>query len=165
MDPALALVGFSMKPITLAWGTSSESRSRRFGSSSNDIMLTPVRLPPGRATLAIKPAATSSSPGPIETTGIAEVALFASCIPGRPAAVFKLPTSSNVVGCRRRLMTGPSIWRLAETMAQQSYFRYAGRMAANHPTRPISDAAVGVGFGHEERFPPQRLAAAKGQEG
>jgi len=40
-------------------------------------MLTPVRLPPGRAILVTKPSATGSPPS-WETMGIVKVALFAA---------------------------------------------------------------------------------------
>src|SRR6266446_4757920 len=39
------------KPITLAWGASSDSNSNRLGISSRYMLLKPVRLPPGRARL------------------------------------------------------------------------------------------------------------------
>ncbi len=50
------LFGFTSRAITPAWGTSSESSSSRLGISSVAMMLTPVRLPPGRARLATRPA-------------------------------------------------------------------------------------------------------------
>ena len=49
------LFGFTSRAITLAWGTSSDSSSSRLGISSTVRMLTPVRLPPGRARLATRP--------------------------------------------------------------------------------------------------------------
>ena len=44
----------------MAWGTSSDSSSSRLGISSTLKGLKPVRLPPGRARLATRPAATGS---------------------------------------------------------------------------------------------------------
>ena len=46
-------------------------------------MLKPVRLPPGRARLATRPAATRSPP-PKKTIGIVEVASFAAAVPRQP---------------------------------------------------------------------------------
>jgi hypothetical protein len=63
--------------ITLACGTSSDSSLSRLGVNSSMRKLTPVRLPPGRARLATRPAATGSPPI-METIGIVEVALFAA---------------------------------------------------------------------------------------
>jgi hypothetical protein len=37
----------------------------------------------------------------------------------------------------RRVMPGLSLWRRAGIMAQRDHFRYAGRMAANHPLEPF----------------------------
>src|SRR5262249_33774577 len=68
--------GFTSKPSTLAWGTSSDSSSSRLGISSAVKKLTPVRLPPGRARLVISPAVTGSPPI-TETMGIVAVAVFA----------------------------------------------------------------------------------------
>ena len=45
------------------------------------MMLMPVRLPPGRARLATRPASTGSPP-PMKTIGIVEVALFAASTAG-----------------------------------------------------------------------------------
>src|SRR6266404_3251199 len=73
--------GFTNRAITLAWGTSWESRSSRLGFSSGDMMLMPVRLPPGRARPATRPNATRLPP-PKKTIGTVEVAFFAACIPG-----------------------------------------------------------------------------------
>ena len=79
-----ALFGFTSRAITPAWGTSSESSSSRLGISSPVREPTPVRLPPGRARLATRPAATRSPTA--KTIGIVEVALFAA----------------SAAGCRRR---------------------------------------------------------------
>jgi len=56
------------------------------GISSAVKKLTPVRLPPGRARLAINPAATGSPPI-TETIGIVEVALFAATAERSPPLV------------------------------------------------------------------------------
>ena len=61
----------------MAWGTSSDSSSSRLGVSSAARLLKPVRLPPGRARLATRPAPTGS-PTPVKTIGIVEVAFFAA---------------------------------------------------------------------------------------
>src|SRR5437667_4689290 len=53
MLSANGLFGFTNRAITLAPGTSSESISTRLGDRSR--LLTPVRLPPGRARLATRP--------------------------------------------------------------------------------------------------------------
>src|SRR5215472_11171088 len=58
------LFGFTSRAITLAWGTSSDSSSSRLGFSSAALLLKPVRLPPGRARLATRPAAIGS-PTPV----------------------------------------------------------------------------------------------------
>jgi hypothetical protein len=83
MGSALGLFGFTSRAITLAWGTISESSSSRFGVSSSVMLLTPVRLPPGRARLATSPVKTGSSPVR-KTIGIVEVALFAARAVGVP---------------------------------------------------------------------------------
>src|SRR4051794_2173068 len=82
MRSAFALVGFTISASTLAWGTSSDSSSSRFGISSTLRIPTPVRLPPGRARLATSPRSTGSLAE--KTIGIAEVALFAACAAGGP---------------------------------------------------------------------------------
>ena len=61
----------------MACGTRSENSSSRFGIRSAVRMVTPVRLLPGRARLAMRPAATGSSPN-TETMGIVDVAVFAA---------------------------------------------------------------------------------------
>ena len=81
MRSAVGLFGFTSRAITLAWGTSSDSSSSRLGVSSTVMMLTPVRLPPGRARLATRPTSTGS-PTPMKTIGIVEVALFAASAAG-----------------------------------------------------------------------------------
>ena len=63
--------------ITPACRTISDSSSSRLGINSSMRKLTPVRLPPGWARLATRPAATGSPPI-METIGIVEVALFAA---------------------------------------------------------------------------------------
>ena len=56
------------------------------GVSSVEMLLKPVRLPPGRARLATKPAPTGSAT-PAKTIGIVEVALFAASAGGVPPNV------------------------------------------------------------------------------
>ena len=69
-------------------GTSSDSSSSRFGYQFAGAIVIPVRLPPGRAKLATRPAATGSPP--IRTTiGIIAVASFAA----RAAERRRLPRS------------------------------------------------------------------------
>src|SRR5436305_2270114 len=51
-------------------------------------LLTPVRLPPGRARLATSPSATGSPPC-LQTIGIVEVALFAATAEGGVLAMIK----------------------------------------------------------------------------
>ena len=94
--PDLNPVGFTSNAITWTWGTSSDSNWSRLGLSSRSKMLKPVRLPPGRARLATRPAATGSPP--TKTIGIVEVAPFAAAIPSsrRP------PRSRRLCGRRDR---------------------------------------------------------------
>src|SRR6266481_7476546 len=77
--------GFASIAIARAWGTSSESSSTCLGNNSTFMLLTPVRLPPGRARLATSPASTGS---PLKKTiGIVEVAAFAASAERGPALV------------------------------------------------------------------------------
>ena len=57
MNQSATLSGFTRNANTLAWGTSSQSSSRRLGVSSVVMLLKPVRLPPGRGE-------TGDQPGP-----------------------------------------------------------------------------------------------------
>jgi hypothetical protein len=66
---ANGFVGLINRAISLVWGTNSESSSSRLGTSSLVMMLTPVRLPPGRARLATSPISTGRLP--TKTIGIA----------------------------------------------------------------------------------------------
>ena len=72
------------KPIIPAWGTNSDTSSRRLGSRSAGEKAKPVRLPPGRGRLATKPNSTGS-PTLVKTIGIVEVARFAATAGAVPA--------------------------------------------------------------------------------
>src|SRR5215470_15673650 len=86
------MFGSASRASTLAWGSSSDSSSSRFGISLRLKVLMPVRLPPGRLRLATRPSATGSVPT-AKTIGIVEVAFFAaSAVP--PAATI----ASNLAG-------------------------------------------------------------------
>ena len=64
-----------------------DSNSSRLAVSPSLSMLTPVRLPPGRARLATSPSPTGSAPL-LKTIGIVEVAFFAaSAESGLPAII------------------------------------------------------------------------------
>jgi hypothetical protein len=80
--------GFISRAITPARGTSSDSSSSRLAVSSVAVVMTPVRLPPGRARLATSPSLTGSGP-PLKTIGIVEVALFAASAEGGLFAIIK----------------------------------------------------------------------------
>src|ERR1700730_171245 len=111
---ANGLFGFTNRAITLAPGTSSESISTRLGDRSR--LLTPVRLPPGRARLATRPNPTGSPPE--KTIGIVEVAPFAATaggVPLRPAVFYHHVLSFDPAGsaeslaecgCKRSKRTG-----------------------------------------------------------
>jgi hypothetical protein len=60
MRSALGLFEYTSKPITLAWGASSDSNSNRLGSSSTFMSLTPT--PPSQLSCNGKPAHSSSAP-------------------------------------------------------------------------------------------------------
>ncbi len=97
MRSAFGLFGFTSRAITPAWGTSSESSSSRLGISSTARMLTPVRLPPGRARLATRPAPTGSAPM-TKTIGIVEVALFAASAEGDAARRDHVDLAADEIG-------------------------------------------------------------------
>jgi hypothetical protein len=86
---AVELFGFASRAIIPARGTSSDSSSSRLAViPSSPSWLTPVRLPPGRARLAISPSLTGSPPC-LKTIGIVEVALFAANAEGGVGATIK----------------------------------------------------------------------------
>ena len=97
MRSACGLFGFTSRAITPACGTSSDSSSSRLGISSAVSMLTPVRLPPGRARLATRPAPTGSPP-PMKTIGIVEVALFAASAAAVPPCHDHVDLAADEVG-------------------------------------------------------------------
>jgi hypothetical protein len=68
---------FTNMAILVALGTISRSSSRRFGTSSEVYVLTPVTLPPGRLKVLTSPSPTGSAP-PIKRMGIVVVAAFAA---------------------------------------------------------------------------------------
>jgi hypothetical protein len=83
LDSRSWMVWVTSRAITPAWGTSSESSSSRFRSSSLSKKLMPVTLPPGRLKLATRPTPTGS-PTPVKTIGIVEVAFFDASAPAGP---------------------------------------------------------------------------------
>ena len=70
----------------VAVGTNSRISSSRFGPTSSNKIVTPVRLPPGRFRLATSPDATGLSPTE-KTIGIVVVAAFAATTAGPFAAI------------------------------------------------------------------------------
>src|SRR5262249_44189807 len=66
---------------TLAVGSSSCSNSSRFGATSTYLLVTPVRLPPGRLRLATRPVRIGSIP-PSKTIGMVVVTAFAATAAG-----------------------------------------------------------------------------------
>ena len=67
--------------MIVALGTNSRSSSSHFDTSSVFMLVTPVTLPPGRARLVTRPAATGSIPT-WKTMGIVAVAAFAASAAG-----------------------------------------------------------------------------------
>jgi hypothetical protein len=78
-------LGFTSRAIILAFETSSESSSSRFGNSSSAMALMPVTLPPGLAQLAMRPKPTGS-PTLVKTIGIVGEARFAATAEAGAAA-------------------------------------------------------------------------------
>jgi hypothetical protein len=70
-------------------GTASCSTSNLFASSSWAKLVTPVRLPPGRFKLLMRPARTGSTPTE-NTIGIFVVRAFAATLAGKPTATITL---------------------------------------------------------------------------
>src|SRR6516165_9685476 len=120
--------------MTLACGTISESSSTRLGASSATIIVTPVRLPPGRAKLATRPRSTGSEPL-MNTTGIVGVASFATLAEGIASAAItstlrptrsaanagsssKRPSPSGIQSRRFVLRCSPFLPARAETRPQ-----------------------------------------------
>jgi NitT/TauT family transport system ATP-binding protein len=75
------LAGLTSTAIVVAVGTNSCSTPRHFAISSTLMIVTPVRLPPGRARLATSPVLTGSGPTR-KTIGIVWVAALAASAPG-----------------------------------------------------------------------------------
>ena len=69
--------------MTAAFGTTSRRISSRFGVASTFRLVTPVRLPPGRARLPTSPVAIGSAPIS-KTIGFVGVADFAASAAGAP---------------------------------------------------------------------------------
>ena len=84
MPSVCGLFGLTSRAIILAWRTSSDSSSRRLAHQPEGEMLTPVRLPPGRARPAISPCPIGSPL--MNTIGIVEVAFFAATAGALPPA-------------------------------------------------------------------------------
>jgi hypothetical protein len=110
---AFALRGFTSRAITPAWGASSARSASRLGINSIAMMLTPVRLPPGRAKLATRPSSTGSPPVS-KTIGIVEVAFLAGMNDG-----WECPYAACV---RRYPLLGPARFRAGGGASQKTPF-------------------------------------------
>jgi len=86
---AEGLSGLSSTAIRDAWGTVSLSNSNRFPLSSGLMDVSPVRFPPGRATLAMSPFSTGALTS-VKTMGIVVVAALAAV-----AVLFPSTTSTS----------------------------------------------------------------------
>src|SRR5262247_1075912 len=103
--------GDRRSPTRPSLGTASLSISSLFVFSSNDKLDSPVILPPGRARLAIRPAATGS-PEFVITMGMVVVALLAANDPSSPEATIRSTlrrTSSAASSGRLILLLGKSV--------------------------------------------------------
>ena len=100
------MLGFTNSPITAALGTSSEMSSSRLGIKAAVSMQTPVRLPPGRAKLATRPASTGSMPVS-KTMGIVEVACFAANAEGMLAVAITSTLRSTRSAANAGSRSGP----------------------------------------------------------
>jgi hypothetical protein len=80
------LVELMSSATLVALGTIPRSNSSRFGPTSTAKVVTPVRLPPGRARLATSPIWTGSIPI-WKTIGMLAVAAFAASAAGAPPIV------------------------------------------------------------------------------
>ena len=170
----LGLFGFTSRAITLAWGTSSDSSSSRLGISSTARMLTPVRLPPGRARLATKPFATGSPP-PAKTIGIVEVAFFAASAEGGPPLVDDhVDLAADEVGgqCGQPIIAGPPPSGIRSPRFVPRHSRFRSVPGGTRPQTVHTGRATGAEEAdHRHRLllrasggPPNCCAAEQGNE-
>src|SRR5262245_57227758 len=95
-----AFVGLTSTATRVAAGTRSRRNSSRFATTSPLKKLMPVRLPPGRARLAIRPSLTGSSAA-TKTMGIVAVASLAANVTAIPPNVVIGDLAANQVGRQR----------------------------------------------------------------